>query len=147
MHDDLHESADALYSLISDFLRQQPRDMSLTSVSTLSTLRMYGPQRITVLAGTQGVTQPSMTALVGALEKTGHVRRRHDPADGRATLVELTDTGLDYSTQRRRRGTERIAELISALPPGQRQALLDATPAIQQLDDLSREASAAAPAK
>ncbi|MGV9714009.1 MarR family winged helix-turn-helix transcriptional regulator [Gordonia sp. NPDC003424] len=147
MHDDLHESADALYSLISDFLRQQPRDMSLTSVSTLSTLRMHGPQRITALAGIQGVTQPSMTALVGSLEKSGHVRRRHDPADGRATLVELTDAGLEYSTRRRERGTERIGDLIARLPDDLRTALLDATPAIRQLDELSRRSAADTVAK
>ncbi|MFW0793768.1 MarR family winged helix-turn-helix transcriptional regulator [Gordonia sp. CPCC 205515] len=147
MHDDLHESANALYSLISDFLRQQPRDMSLTSVSTLGTLRRMGPQRITALAGIQGVAQPSMTSLVGALEKSGHVRRRPDPADRRATLVELTELGMEYSLGRVERGTDRIVELLGRLPDDQLRALVDATPAIRRLDELSQESPAAAGAK
>lgn len=147
MRDDLHESADALYSLIADFLRQQPRDMSLTSASTLATLRRMGPQRITTLAGLQGVAQPSMTALIGSLEKSGHVVRRHDPDDRRATLVELTDLGLDYSVHRKDHGIARIAELISRLSAAERAALIAATPAIRHVDELSREASAGALAK
>ena len=38
--------------------------MSLTSLSTLATLELTGPRRITDLAANEGVTQPSMTALV-----------------------------------------------------------------------------------
>ena len=37
----------ALFSLIAGAVRRQPRDMSLTSLSTLATLELSGPRRIT----------------------------------------------------------------------------------------------------
>ncbi len=64
----------ALQGLISAVVRNQPRDMSLTSLSTLSTLELTGPRRITDLALGEGVAQPSMTALVSSLERSGLVK-------------------------------------------------------------------------
>ncbi|MDC3725309.1 MULTISPECIES: MarR family winged helix-turn-helix transcriptional regulator [unclassified Rhodococcus (in: high G+C Gram-positive bacteria)] len=133
------ETADVLYSLMSDFLRQLPRDLSLTASSTLSTLNRRGPQRITALAAAQGVTQPSMTSLVASLEKGGMVTRRHDPADARASLIELTDKGAEYVLERRGRGTDRIGGYIRDLPEAQRTALLAAFPALRTLEELARE--------
>lgn len=45
----------------------------------------------------QGVllSQPALSRLVDRLETRGLVRRVHDQADGRAVLVELTDTGTE----------------------------------------------------
>ena len=74
------DPADALYGLLTTVLRATPRDMSLTSAATLSTLELTGPRRITDLAVIQGVTQPSMTVLVTALERSGLVERQSDPA-------------------------------------------------------------------
>lgn len=132
-------TADVLYSLMSDFLRQLPRDLSLTASSTLATLRRRGPLRITALATAQGITQPSMTSIVTSLQKAGMVTRRHDPADARATLIELTDKGLDYVVTRREGGTERIGGHIRNLPDDQRQTLLAAFDALRSLEELARE--------
>ena len=70
--------------------------MSLTSLSTLATLELTGPRRITDLAASEGVTQLLMTALVTALERSGLVERRSDPSDRRVALVTLTPDGLSY---------------------------------------------------
>src|SRR5579875_3618563 len=70
---DLAAAGQALYGLISDAVRRIPRDMSLTSLSTLSTLDRTGPRRITDLAVVQGVAQPSMTTLVTVLQRSGLV--------------------------------------------------------------------------
>ena len=69
----------ALYGLVSDAVRRIPRDLSLTSVSTLATLERTGPRRITDLAAIEGVTQPAMTVLVRVLEQSGLVERRGHP--------------------------------------------------------------------
>src|ERR1700729_2579906 len=79
-------SAAALYGLPSTLLRRVPRDLSLTSLATLSTLDRTGPRRITDLAAVEGITQPSMTVLVTALERGGMASRHSDPDDGRVTL-------------------------------------------------------------
>ncbi|NDZ97487.1 MarR family transcriptional regulator [Streptomyces sp. SID6673] len=133
------DTADALYALMADFVRQRPRDMSMTAAATLTALRQRGPQRITALAGTQGITQPSMTSLIASLEKSGLVARRDDPADGRASLIELTEVGLDYIVERRRQVTDRIGEYIESLPTDQRSALAAALPALRGLEEMAGE--------
>jgi DNA-binding MarR family transcriptional regulator len=122
--------------------------MSLTSLSTLATLEQTGPRRITDLAGSEGVTQPSMTALVSTLERPGLVERRSDPSDRRVALVALTSDGTDYIRSRRHAGVEVFALLIDELPAHEAEALLAAVPAIThiaRLDEERRNRSAVAP--
>jgi DNA-binding MarR family transcriptional regulator len=92
-------SAAAVYGLLSTLLRRAPRDISLTSLATLSTLDRAGTKKITELAVIEGVTQPSMTTLIAGLEKAGLVERSGDPNDRRVSMVSLT--GLPH--QRRPR--------------------------------------------
>jgi DNA-binding MarR family transcriptional regulator len=128
--------AEALYRLVSAAVRQQPREISLTSASTLATVERTGPRRITDLAAIEGVTQPSMTALVTVLERAGLVERRQDPSDQRVVLVALTTAGTDYLRSRRRAGAEAFARLIDKLPPDETAMLLAAAPALQHLHEL-----------
>jgi DNA-binding MarR family transcriptional regulator len=136
--------AEALYRLVSAAVRQQPRQISLTSASTLATVERTGPQRITDLATIEGVTQPSMTALVTVLERAGLVERRQDPRDQRVVLVALTAAGTDYLRSRRRAGAEAFARLIDKLSPDETAILLAAAPALQHLNELDDEQRAAA---
>ena len=136
--------AEALYRLVSAAVRQQPREISLTSASTLATVERTGPRRITDLAAIEGVTQPSMTALVTVLERAGLVERRPDPHDQRVVLVALTAAGTDYVRSRRRAGAEAFARLIDKLPPDETATLLAAAPALQHLNELDDEQRAAA---
>src|ERR1700751_4543454 len=69
-------AARALYPLLTAAVRHQPRDISLTAASTLAMVEQTGPRRITDLAVTEGVTQPSMTALVTVLTRAGLAERR-----------------------------------------------------------------------
>jgi len=47
----------AFYGLMTAAVRRQPRDMSLTSLSTLATLESTGPRHITDLAACEGMMQ------------------------------------------------------------------------------------------
>jgi DNA-binding MarR family transcriptional regulator len=132
-------SAEALYGLLATLLRRVPRDLSLTSLGTLSTLNRTGQRRITDLAAIEGITQPSMTVLVTSLERAGLVTRHSDPTDGRVTLVALTTEGLHYLQNRRRAGTDAFAQLVGKLPPGEAAALAAAVPALRHLQDLHEE--------
>jgi DNA-binding MarR family transcriptional regulator len=129
-------SAEALYGLLSTILRHVPRDLSLTSVATLSTLDRTGPRRITDLALSEGVAQPSMTALVTNLEREGLVERRRDPYDGRVALVDLTEAGRAYLAARRHAGARSLSSLIGKLPDADAVALSHATQALRHLRDL-----------
>ena len=53
------------------------------------------PQRATDLAGYFGVGKATMSRQLHALEELGLVAREPDPADGRASLVRLTDEGRE----------------------------------------------------
>jgi DNA-binding MarR family transcriptional regulator len=136
-------AAGAIYPLLTAAVRHQPRDISLTAASTLATVERTGPRRITDLAVTQGVTQPSMTALVTVLVRAGLAERRADPRDQRVVLVALTAAGADYLRSRRRAGTEALARLIDKLPPDEVAALLAAAPALRHLHELDNEQRAA----
>ncbi|WP_235032113.1 MarR family winged helix-turn-helix transcriptional regulator [Actinacidiphila yanglinensis] len=135
-------SAGAVYGLLATLLRHSSRDLSLTSLATLSTLSRTGPRRITDLAAVEGVTQPSVTTLVTNLERAGLVERRSDPADRRVVLVALTDAGADYIHTRRRSSVEVFSALIELLPPDEAAALAAAVPALERLralDDAHRD--------
>src|SRR5580704_5903481 len=135
----------ALYGLMAATVRSQPRDMSLTSLSTLATLELTGPRRITDLAASEGVTQPSMTALVTALERSGMVERRSDPSDRRVALVALTSDGLNYIQGLRKAGVEDFAELISELPVDEADALAEALTALTHLQRLDEDRRSPSP--
>jgi len=138
----------ALYGLMAAAVRSQPRDMSLTSLSTLATLELTGQRRITDLAACEGVTQPSMTALVSTLERSGLVERRGDPSDRRVALVALTCDGTDYIRARQQAGVEVFAQLIDELPADEAGALSAAVTAIthiQRLDEERRHQTKAPP--
>lgn len=137
--DEALRSADALYGVLSSLLRRLPRDLSLTSMSALSTLDRLGPRRITDLAVSEGVAQPSITSLVTTLERAGLVERRGDPADRRVVLVAITAAGSEYLDARRRKHIASFAQLIDELPAKELGALAAAVPALRQLRDLDEQ--------
>ncbi|GAA4870455.1 MarR family transcriptional regulator [Actinomycetospora straminea] len=121
------------------------RDISLTTASTLATLDRDGPQRLSDLAVREGITQPSMTALVTRLERDGLATRGDDPGDRRAVVVTLTDAGREVLLARRTRRASRLADLLDQLGPEDRAAVDAAAGALSRLTripvDLSRGAS------
>jgi DNA-binding MarR family transcriptional regulator len=107
--------------------------LSLTAAATLTTLRRSGPSRLTELAVTEGVSQPSMTALVGRLADQGLVQRRADPADRRAVLIALTPAGSDLLDRRREDRAARLAGPLDGLSDDDVRAITDALPALARL--------------
>lgn len=128
---------EVLYALAVATIRRRPRDMSLTTASTLSTLSRSGPLRLTDLAAAEGVAQPSMTSLVTSLERNGLVERRTDPADRRVVLVALTDAGRDHLGTRRATGARWYTDLVDQLSEQDIASLAAALPALAHLRDLA----------
>jgi len=52
------------------------------------------------LADNQHCVRSNITQLVDRLEQDGLVRRRHDPADRRGVLAELTPPGCERTLRR-----------------------------------------------
>ncbi len=113
------------------------RDLSLTTASTLATLDRGGPLRLSELATREGVTQPSMTALVSRLERDGLATRGSDPSDGRAVVVTLTDAGREVLVARRARRASVLADLLAELDPRDREAIAAAAPALHRLTGIT----------
>ena len=106
------------------------RDLSLTAAAALSSLDRLGGQRITTLAASEGVSQPSMTQLIQRLEQRGLVSRTSDPADGRVALVSLTGEGRAALADRRERNAGTIAALLTDLPGEDVRTLADGLAAV-----------------
>ena len=113
--------------------------MSMTAAATLAAIERLGPQRLTVLAAREGVTQPAMTQLISRLEESGLVRREASPEDGRVVLVVITDEGRAVLARRRSVRSERMAAIIAQLGPEHRAALASALPALDALASIPRD--------
>lgn len=76
--------------------RQLFRDLGLHPGHELLMMYLWdtGPRRQSDLAAAFDTDSASMTRTVQRLERAGFVRRRPDPSDGRATLVETTPAGM-----------------------------------------------------
>ena len=58
-------------------------------------LERDGDQRCSALAAQAGIDISVASRQLAALERSGHVERRPDPADGRASLLKLTARGAE----------------------------------------------------
>lgn len=71
------------------------------------------------------ITAPSATSLVGALIKSGLVRRERDARDARASRVYLTKEGQALLAKKKRQGAKLLAEVFSVLSPRELKAFSD----------------------
>ncbi|HEX3309270.1 MAG TPA: MarR family transcriptional regulator, partial [Streptosporangiaceae bacterium] len=70
-----------------------PWDITPAHLRALRTLRRHGTMRLSELSDHLQIAPRSTPEVVDALEVRALVRRRADPGDRRATLVEVTDDG------------------------------------------------------
>jgi DNA-binding MarR family transcriptional regulator len=73
-------------------LRSGSRELSRTEAGLLTTLT-EGPRRITELAETEALAQPSVSKLVDKLQQRGLVVRTRASDDGRAVVVSISPEG------------------------------------------------------
>jgi DNA-binding MarR family transcriptional regulator len=130
---------EALFGLAAVAIRRRDRTLSLTAISVLSTLERTGPRRLTDLAVSEEVTQPSMTALVTQLTNLGLAERRRYPGDARVVLVAVTEAGSRQLRAIRSAGASALTELISKLDDQDTEALAAALPALHRLMELAGE--------
>jgi DNA-binding MarR family transcriptional regulator len=106
-------------------MRSGPRELSRTEAGLLATL-LERPRRITELADSEALAQPTVTQLVDKLEHRGLVVRERSAGDGRVVLVSISTDGraqLEAAREQTRalmRATmdelsdEELAELVAA---------------------------------
>jgi DNA-binding MarR family transcriptional regulator len=74
-------------------LREQSHlgDYTWSQTSVIIRLERDGPATVSALARAEGVRQQSMGATISTLEAAGLIKGSPDPADGRRTILSLTD--------------------------------------------------------
>jgi DNA-binding MarR family transcriptional regulator len=111
------------------------REISLTQGRALSTLATRGPQRVTELAVSEQVAQPTMSALVARLEDHGLVERSADPSDSRRTLISITREGKKQWRSMVALRTNLLASGLALLTASEKKSLEAALPALERLVD------------
>jgi DNA-binding MarR family transcriptional regulator len=114
--------------------------LSFTTLSVLDTLAVSGPKRLTDLVRTEQISQPGLTQLVARLERDGLVERHPDPADGRAVLIHITESGRQVPRARHEDRGRHLLPLLAQLAPAERQAIAAALPALVRLAELGAQA-------
>jgi DNA-binding MarR family transcriptional regulator len=132
-----HSIGEALFSLGTIGIRQRQRDLSLTALSTLATIERTGARRLGDLAVSEGVTQPSMSALVSQLESLGLADRQADARDGRVVRVAITPAGREHLRALRRSGASVFEVLVDKLAPREAASLRSALPVFRRLLELA----------
>jgi DNA-binding MarR family transcriptional regulator len=75
-----------------------------------------GPRIQAQLSEALGCEPPSITLMTRKLEASGHVSRRSDPADKRASIVELTDSGKALAAQIKQLWVALAEETVQDMP-------------------------------
>jgi len=117
---------------LNNLVRRRVPSMELTaSQSTaLTTVLDHGPLRMGELAEREQVRMPTATSIIRRVESLGLVQRRPDPEDGRAVLVELTESGRERLTRVARARNALLADLLDQLGDDERAAIAAAVPAL-----------------
>jgi DNA-binding MarR family transcriptional regulator len=75
-----------------------------------------GPMIQAQLSDALGCEPPSVTLMTRKLEASGHIRRGPAPADRRASVVELTDTGRALADRVKQLWCALAEETVTGLP-------------------------------
>lgn len=102
-------------------------------LSTLVTVEQHGPLRLSELAHREGVTAPTMSRVLSALDEAGLVQRAPDPGDARGVLISMSEVGRVRLREVRSHRTALIARRLDRLDGAQRDALEAALPALEAL--------------
>lgn len=100
-----------------------PWDITPAHLRALRTLNRHGTMRLSALSDHLQIAPRTVTEVVDALQAADLVRRRADPDDRRATLVEVTEHGASVLAEiRATRGTEAV-RVFGRLSPADRAEL------------------------
>ena len=135
---DVRQVADALHSASIHLLRSVRRvdeasGLTAARLSALSVLVFGGPTTVGRLASAEQVSAPTMSRLVGALEREGLVVREADADDARAVRVTATDEGRRLLQQGRERRIDELAKLLRPLSQDELATLATAAGTIESL--------------
>ncbi|MEU1504024.1 MarR family transcriptional regulator [Kitasatospora sp. NPDC005748] len=106
--------------------------LPMAQVELLQTLAA-APLRVGELAARQRLAPNTVSGLVGKLLEAGFVDRQADPGDRRTARIALTPAGLRQLDDWRHAHERRIATALATLTAPDREAVMQALPALDRL--------------
>ena len=94
--------------------------LTLAQLHLAGALEAHPGRTVRELAEAAGVSQPTITRALDALQRQGLVTRAASPEDRRCVLVELTAEGRELLRTERERIDARRHELLAELSPDER---------------------------
>lgn len=136
---DAREFADALLAFLAAARRTRGRlqplfdDITVPQLVLLDAIEECGADGVAAVAELTGLSQPTVTRSVSALERDGLVQRSTNGSDGRRLVLALTARGERLLAAKRDVVAGHVAGAWTSLAPAE-QAL--ATPLLRHLADL-----------
>ena len=121
--------------------RMSAAGLSLPRFRVLQALASGGRLRMNELSTALGVVPRTVTTIIDALENDRMVARLADPADRRATLLEITQDGLSQLHRLRALRDAAAAELFEVLTAAEKQQLAGLLRRLQAAADADPGAS------
>jgi DNA-binding MarR family transcriptional regulator len=127
----------AVVGKLSRRLNALARGSGLTpsQLSALGVVARQGPMRLSELAEIESMNPTMLSRVVAALDDAGLVRRRTDPDDRRAGLLEVTAAGRRTHDRLRAERGRALSSGLASLDPQAAAAVEAALPALESLVD------------
>jgi DNA-binding MarR family transcriptional regulator len=128
----------ALFGKLKRRLREQAHvgDLMPSQVSVLLRLEKDGPATASGLARAEGMRPQSIAPVIAALEGAGLVSAAPDPADGRQTLLSLTEACRKWVEEGRAARQDWLTRALQArLSPREQGEVAKAVELLQRLVD------------
>jgi DNA-binding MarR family transcriptional regulator len=119
-------------------LREQSHlgDYTWSQTSVIIRLERDGPATVSALARAEGVRQQSMGTTISTLEAAGLVKGSPDPADGRQTILSLTDACREMIQANRAAKEDWLFRAIQTkLSPAEQKQLATALELLKRIAD------------
>lgn len=104
-----------------------------SQLSAMVSVEQLAPVRLVDLAAAEGISSPTLTKIVAALEDAGLVQRATDESDRRSSLLQLTREGRETLHAIRTERTAFLRRQLDQLDEGDRRRLAEALPVLAAL--------------
>jgi len=116
-------------------MERVPGGLTAAELSVLAHLNRRGPLSPGEIAAAERVQPQSLTRTLGGLERGGYVSRAPDPADGRRSLLAVTESGVDALRAEMGQRDSWLAAAIERLTPTEAEVLRLAGELMERLSD------------
>lgn len=125
-----------------ELARHAAAELGSNGFIALAAVRAGGALRVSEVAQRLGVDLSVASRQVAALQSAGYLERHPDPQDGRASVVEVTEKGVDVLRESHRR---MVAAFDGVLDDWTVEEITSLTDGLERLREDFRRANAATP--